>query len=309
MLKFTQHLIEKYSTFVREGFQSLLPWRLTPRDQSAWFTREQRFLYTRIAILIANVLWLAFAFAGFKGFPFWYGGFVFFFWLAFGLVNLPLRSSLFECVHRPHLFALLYLALAAIMFFADQFGLQYFLWVYPNYSGFSLVWLYLVLYPFSGLALIELLHFLGARLDTPLSFVSFSANAGHRFLDAAENVLFLVMTGLIIAGALGERLALSLTAFAVLLWILTALARFFLHIRNRGHSVLVLVLTVFFATVLNEYPNLISREWVYLPASALGTATQTPMLGLSVWIWLGWFWLTLIPLRLWIFLALHPKVR
>ena len=72
-------------------------------------TKEQKFLYTRVTILVASVGWIAFAFAGLKGFPFWYGGFVVCFWIAFGLLNFPHRTSLWLLVHRKMPFLVFYL--------------------------------------------------------------------------------------------------------------------------------------------------------------------------------------------------------
>jgi len=310
MLKFTQHLIEKYSTFVREGFQSLLPWRLTPRDQSAWFTREQRFLYTRIAILIANVLWLAFAFAGFKGFPFWYGGFVFFFWLAFGLLNYTHKSSVWLAHKRVWLFILLYLALAGISFFIDIFGVNHHLWFYPFYHGAGMLWVWLVLYPFGGLAVLELLYFLGGCLGEPLTFKECSMTKWHGFFDVLEHVLFLTVTGVIIADALwpGFEVSLPITISLFLIWLGIALIKLSFYIRHLGHCSLVILSIVLLALLLHELPNTVAREWIYLEAP-LSSFFNAFLFGLPVWMWVGWFWLVLLPLRIWIFLAVHPNVK
>ncbi len=273
-------------------------------------TKEQRFLYTRITILIANVLWLAFAFAGFKGFPFWYGGFVLFFWLAFGLLNYTYQSSLWLAYRKPVLFLLLYIALAGVSYYIDQFGLTTHLWFYPLYHGIGLLWVWLVLYPFGGLAVLELLYFLGGCLGEPLAFRERPMTKWHGFFDVLEHILFLFTIGTIVAGALnlGFSSLLPLTATIVVLWMCSALIKLSFHIRHPGHYSLVILSTVLLALLSHELPNTVAREWVYLEAP-LSSLFNVILLGLPIWVWLGWFWLVLLPLRLWIFLVLHPKVK
>ncbi|MDO8620619.1 MAG: hypothetical protein Q7R64_04715 [bacterium] len=273
-------------------------------------TREQRFLYTRITILIANVLWLAFAFAGLKGFSFWYGGFVLFFWLAFGLLNYTYKSSVWLIHKKVWLFLILYLALAGISYVADQFGVNNHLWFYPLYRGAGMLWVWLVLYPFAGLAVLELLYFLGGYLGEPLSFRERPMTKWHGFFDVFEQVLFLVVTGVIVTGALrlGFEVALPITTTLVILWLGVALIKLHFHIRHLGHYSLVILSTVLLALLSHELPNTVAREWVYLEAP-LSSFFNVMLLGLPVWVWIGWFWLVLLPLRLWIFLVLHPRVR
>ncbi|MSU55948.1 MAG: hypothetical protein EXS51_01370 [Candidatus Taylorbacteria bacterium] len=274
------------------------------------FTREQRFLYTRIAILIANVLWLAFAFAGFKGFPFWYGGFVFFFWIAFGLLNYTYKSSVWLIHKKVWLFLLLYLALVGTSYFVDRFGLNHHLWFYPFYRGAGMLWVWFVLYPFAGLAVLELLYFLGGYLGEPLTFRQHPMTKWHGFFDVFEQVLFLTVTGVIVLGALrlGVEIALPITTALVLIWLGVTLFKLHFHIRHLGHYSLVILSTVLLALLSHELPNTVAREWVYLEAP-LSSFFNVMLLGLPVWVWLGWFWLVLLPLRLWIFLVLHPKVK
>jgi len=271
-------------------------------------TKEQRFLYNRIAIIAATAGWLSFMYAGFQGFGYWYGGFIVCLWLSFGLVNLPHKSSVALLLRQPHLFFLLYAAAAATFYLGDRVGLQHFLWTYPQYDSWGFAWLYLVLYPVMGLALIELIYFVGSRLDAPFSFHSLPDSRNHRFVDAAESILFLIMMGLIVFAA-AEPAPLPLLAAVTVVWIVSALVKLRLHIGHAGHFSAALLLAVVLATMLSEYPNLTAREWVYLPATALDPSLQAPLFGLPVWLWLGWFWLALVPLRLWIFLVLHPKVK
>lgn len=271
-----------------------------------WFTREQRFLYTRIAILVAMVGWIASAFAGLKGFSFWYGGFVLCFWVAFGLINYQHKSSLWLLHTRPWIFALFYAALAGASFLADQFGLNAHLWFYPLYRGLGFAWVWLVLYPFGGLAVLELLYFLAGYLDEPFRFRQLPMTKWHGFFDITEHLLFLAMIAVIVKGAveIGWSVAMPTATLVASLWMLAALVKLRFHIRHIGHYTLIIIVVALLAALSHELPNTIAREWVYLEAPFLNLL----FLGLPLWVWLGWFWLTLVPLRLWIFIALHPKV-
>lgn len=273
------------------------------------FTKEQKFLYTRITILVASIGWIAAAYAGFKGFPYWYGGFVLCFFIAFGLLNLQQKSPMWFAVKRPALFSFFYLVLVASAFLADQLGLRLFLWIYPAYHGLGFLWIYFVLYPFGGLAVLELLYFLSGHLGEPLAFAATRDGKWHRSFDVAESLLFLLMTGLIVLGATGQAVPVPLVATAVLLWMASAVVKLRLHVRHGGHYLLALVITALFAVMLHEFPNTIAREWVYLPAQGLDPVVSQAILGVPFWVWIGYFFLTLVPLRLWIFLVLHPKVR
>jgi hypothetical protein len=270
-------------------------------------SKEQKFLYSRITILIASVGWIASVFAGFKGFPFWYGGFVLCFWLAFGLLNYKERSSVWLFHNKPRLFALFYAALAGTLFLGDQFGLNMHLWFYPFYEGYALLFVWLVLYPFGGLAVLELFYFLSGYFGEPLRFEGHQKARWHDFFDVLEPLIFLTMIGVIVKGAIGigPEITVSVAIIIAIFWILAALVKIKFHIRHTGHYTLILALTALLATVSHELPNTIAREWVYLDAPFLNLSA----LGLPLWVWIWWFLFTLIPLRLWIFLVLHQKMN
>ncbi len=272
-------------------------------------TKEQKFLYTRIAILAASAGWVAFAFAGWSGFRFWYGGFVLCFFIAFGLLNLRHHSPMWLALKRPAFFLSFYLTLAAFTFLLDRFGLRLFLWVYPSYHGFGFLWVYFVLYPFGGLAVLELLYFVAGLLEEPLVFAAPRNTPSHTYVDRGESVFFLLTTLLIVLGATGQKVSVPLVAFFAFVWMLAALIKLKLHIRHSGHYLLALILSVLFATMLHEFPNTIAREWVYLPVSALTQTMNHSFFGVPFWIWFGYLFLTLVPLRLWIFLVLNPRVK
>ncbi|MDO8594322.1 MAG: hypothetical protein Q7R93_02295, partial [bacterium] len=166
-------------------------------------TKEKKFLYTRIAILVASAGWIAFAFAGFKGFPFWYGGFVLCFWIALGLLNYPERTSLWLAKHRSVPFLLFYGALVGSLILLDQLALRLHLWFYPLYEGAWFLWVYGVLYPGAALAQLELFYFLARTLHEKLIFKHRETSLLHASVDVGEGVLFLLMILLLAIGAAG----------------------------------------------------------------------------------------------------------
>ncbi len=272
-------------------------------------SKEQKFLYIRIAILLAGVGCIGFAFAGFKGFSFWYGGFVLCLWTVLGLLNLRERSSVWFMFRRPALFWLFYGVLVAYAFLADELGLRLFLWVYPYYHGLGFMWVYFVLYPFGGLALLELLYFLSGHLGEPLTFKALPCSRWHEIVDVLESVLFIVMTGVIVLGAMGLETKVLVIAATSLFWMIFALLKLKLHIRHPGHYILLLLITTSFTTLLYQLPNALAREWVYLPAFVLDPLWSQTLFSIPFWVWVGYFWFTVVPLRLWIFLVLNPRVK
>lgn len=272
-------------------------------------TKEKKFLYSRIAILIASAGWVGFLIAGLNGFSFWYGGFALSFWIAFGLLNFHQKSSLWYALKRPALFGLLYAVLVSGAFLVDQFGLRLFLWLYPAYHGLGFLWVYFVLYPFGGLSVLELLYFVSNKLGDPLVFVSAPDTLFHRFFDVLESILFLLMTGSIVLGAIGQSVDVVLVFVLIFLWILSALIKLKLHIRHGGHYLVALFSVALFATILHEFPNTIAREWVYLPVTSFPAVWNAPLLSIPFCVWIGYLWLTLTPLRYWIFLVLNPRVK
>ena len=272
-----------------------------------WLSKEKRFLYTRIIILLTTIGWIGAAFSGFNGSPLWYGGFVLCFWVSFGLLNYHDRSSLWLAFKRPYLFSLMFTALASVLFLMDMFGFNTDIWFYPFYSGSGLLFVWLVLYPFGGLSVLELLYFLAGCLGEPLCFKELYITKWHRFFDAFEHILFLLMIAVIILGAtmVHGQFALPLMTGIAVLWILTSLIKMRFHVNDLGQYLLIVILAVMLATISHALPHTIAREWVGLNTTFLDFFA----FGLPLWVWIGSFWFTLIPLRLWMFLLSYIEVR
>ena len=267
-------------------------------------TKEQKFLYTRSAILAASAGWIGFAFAGLKGFPFWYGGFVVCFWLAFGLLNYAERTTLWLIRHKPFPFLVFYSALAASFFLLDRMALAAHLWFYPLYHGWLWAVGYFVWYPVAAFSVLELFYFLARALGEKLIFRRRKETRVHDALDWGEGALFLLMFGMIAFGAISDIPLLWLFIVS-LAWFVLANGKLFFHIVHAKHFALILGATAVLAAFLNEVPNTGAFEWVYLIAPMLNTL----FFGVPLWLVFGWYWFTLFTLRVWIFLVLHPKVK
>lgn len=270
-------------------------------------TKGQRFLYTRVAILLATVGWILSGFAGLKGFPFWYGGFVLCFWVAFGLVNFHQKTSLWLAARHRIPFLLLFGALAGFLIILDRAALNFGLWFYPTYHGWQFLWVYGVLYPFAALGLIELFYFTAQFLGEHLAFTQKPLSPAHRATDSLEGLLFITMTGGILAGALSWSISVTLVAFLVLAWIAVYLAKLSFHLRHPKHFAYLLFLSAAVAAFFSGFPNTVAREWVYA-YSAL-PLWSTELLSVPLWLWFGWLWFMLFTLRFWVAIALHPKVK
>lgn len=268
-------------------------------------SKSRKFLYTRIALLVSFTGWLIFSALGFLGFPYWYGGFVFCFWTAFGILNLKQRSSLWLLFDKPRVFGIFYAALAALSFIVDQFGRVQNLWFYPLYHGATLSYVMFFIYPLGALAVLELVYFLTGFLGEPLSFWQQPVTKKHKALDLAESLVFLAATGLITAGAARFFVSVPAVAAVLFVWFVLFLGWLRLHVRHTGQYTLILFIAPLLGLFLHEFPNMSAREWVYLGAPFFNTS----IFHLPLWVWFGWYFLVLGPLRLWIFVVLNPRVR
>lgn len=272
--------------------------------------RDKKFLYSRIAIIIATAGSILFAYAGARGFLFWHLGFVFCFWFAIGLLNYSEHSSLWYASHHVKPFLFFYGALVGIAVIADQFGLGSHLWFYPAYSGWRMFLAYGALYPFGGLAVLELLYFSARFFGESLIFKELPMIKWLGFFDIFEQILLLFIFAIILANVAGiaKGLVVTMVAIAAIIWVLAMLIKLHFHIHHAEHYTLVVALTVALAEMSNAFPSLSAREWVYI-VGPLSDFFNAMFLGLPVWLWFGWFLLVLIPLRLWVVLALQYHAR
>ena len=152
--------------------------------------------YGKVIAFLATIGWLASVFAAFKGFAFWYAGFVFFFWLAMGTLNYRHRTSLWYIENRLWLSFRFFAILVIVSVFADYFAFQKLtdLWSYPHYNSWD-DWarLYLIIYPFGGLALLEFVYFLSGIFFEKLRFVEKVRSRIHKLVDKVDIAILLVM--------------------------------------------------------------------------------------------------------------------
>lgn len=268
-------------------------------------SKEQKFLYSRVAILIASAGSVASLFAGWNGFVFWYVGFVPCFWLAFALLNYPYKTSLWMFTHRRKFFLIFYGALAGSLLLLDQMGLRLHLWFYPLYHDFWFVLLYGVLYPMAALAELECFYFLTHLLEEPLTFKPHKATSLHKVVDGGEGVLFLFMTLFVMLGASGYPVSLFALFISSILWMFFAAVKLGLHIAHPAHLVLLAVVVAILAVFLNKLQNTAVVEWIYFQAPTLNVV----FCNIPLWTWLCSFWFAFFTLRLWIFLVLHPRIK
>lgn len=268
-------------------------------------SKEQKFLYSRVAILVAGVGLVVSALAGWKGLLFWHIGFALCLWLLFALQNFPYKTSLWMFMHRRIPFLIFYGTLAGSFILFDQLALRLHLWFYPFYHDLWFIFLYGMLFPIAALAQLECFYFLTHLLQEPLTFKQHKATSMHRLLDAGEGVLFLLMILLITLGAAGYSISPAVLFVVATLWMLFTALKLGFHITHSAHLILLLVIVAVIAALLNELRGTAAFEWVYLEAPTL----NAPLWNIPLWMWLGSFWYVLFTLRLWIFFVLHPRIK
>lgn len=264
-------------------------------------------------VLITGVIWILFVILGLKGFQYWYGGFVVFFWFFLGLLNYDHKTTLFLLVKKPLKFLTFYSPLLLFWIFIDQFGLYSHLWRYPLYNTFlEFLWVYFVLYSFAGLALLELFYFISSVYKEKLVFIKHKNTTLHKTIDLSDKILLItsfaaaiIIPILAVFEITPPFLALSIIIVLFLTWMIVDIIMLKFHIKHWLHYCIILITTTIITVVLNEIPNTIAREWVYLQAPLLHiTVFEIPL-----WVILGWIWWCLLILRLWILIALHKKLK
>lgn len=268
------------------------------------FSNEQKFLYSRIVILTATAGWIAFAAAGFYGLPFWHIGFSLCFWLAFALQNVHRKTSLWMCVRRRTPFLIFYGALAGSFLLFDTLALRLHLWFYPFYSGAWFIFVYGMLYPMGALAAFEFFYFLASRVQEEFAWKQPKETAIHRIICKGEGVLFLLMMALVIFGAAGYPVSFLALFIVFAAWGAVAAYTLGSYLTYPVHLVL-LICTAALGALIGSVPGAAPFERIYSEASVL----NAPILSIPLWVWFGSLWFVLFPLRMWIFLAFHPRAR
>jgi hypothetical protein len=269
--------------------------------------------YGRIASLAAGIAWLVFAFSAFQGFHFWYLGFVFFFWLSLSLLNYRHRTTLWFLRNRTLYFALVYAILIVIGFVGDYvIGQQVAnLWRYPYYTAyFDWVRLYALIYPLGGLAVLELVLFLGALFREKLILLPKPHAPLTRPLNLADHMLDgLVVCALIAIPVLyWAQVSLPfahLSVYVFLAWVAVATAQFVYHVRHGSHWVAILLAALLMSVFLHEVPNTAVFEWEYFNAPLLNLR----VLSIPLWVMAGWYVIVVLMLRIWVRLMLPVRAR
>ncbi|TSA46651.1 hypothetical protein D4R52_00015 [bacterium] len=261
----------------------------------------------QIIALLGTAAWLGFIFSGFKGFPHWYEGFTFFFWLALGSLNYFHDTSLWFAKNKTTRFFLFYFFLVIFWSYVDFVLGQKVtgLWVYPYaYSIFDWAGIYFVAYPFASLAVVESIYFFTRIFGVKLEFKHFERRPFHKlvdYLDISILVLALVSPVLLLV-----RPGLVLTGYLIwvgFFWILIATIRLSFHIRHWFHYLMIVWVVYVMSVFLHEVPNTGVFEWRYNQAPIL----NFEILGVPLWVIVGWYVLFLIMMKQWMFFGLKKK--
>jgi len=259
---------------------------------------------TKLIALFSTILWLVFTFAAFKGFHFWYAGFIFFFWLSLASLNYRHETTLWHLKNRTSRFLQFFFVLFTIGFITDFIIGQRIshLWSYPLYSSFG-DWtrLYLIIYPFGGLSVLELIFFLSNTFGEKFIFTHRTENLPEKIIDASDHFvdlfLLLVVMGLPILYFFNIPLPFRhLILYGFLIWALVATVKFAYHIRHGLHWVAILLASLFMSVFLHEIPNTAVFEWRYYNAPILNSL----ILDIPLWVFLGWYIIVLMMLRIWV---------
>lgn len=261
--------------------------------------------------LVFCLIWISLIFSAFKGFHFWYAGFLVFFWLSLGFLNYRHETSLWLLRNRTTLFLKFVMVSAAVGFIADYLigiKISHF-WNYPFYNDlFDWVRLYLIIYPFGGLSILELVFFLSGLSGDKLYFIHKTNNLTQKFIDASDYFVDIFLLIVILLWPLmywfGVKLPIRhFFAYGFLVWLVIATVKFAYHIKHGWHWVAIFLAALLMSLLLNEYPNTVALEWVYYN----GPILNYKILELPVWVMLGWYVMILFMMRLWIRLVWAKK--
>ena len=196
--------------------------------------------HSKILALCATVVWLMFIFSAFKGFHFWYAGFVFFFWFSLATLNYRHETTLWIVKNRFKKFARFYLVLIVVGFVADfVIGQQIaHLWSYPFYDSFD-DWLrlYAIIYPFGGLTILELSFLLGNLFHERFIFLPKVHNTLVRSIDLFDHIVDTFLAVVLIGGPImyfsGAHIPLAqVVVYVFLLWAVLTTIELACHLRH-----------------------------------------------------------------------------
>lgn len=262
--------------------------------------------YQKIIAFLATIGWLVFIFAAFSGFHFWYGGFAIFLWLALGAINYRHDTSLWLLKNRFKNFFTFYVFLVIFSVYADLIIGQMIahLWYYPHYALLEdWVRLYIILYPFAGLAVLELTYFLvglfNERLVIHLKVESFF----HKIIDKLDIILLSLIVFLPVIQLVSSVELRKPLVYMSILWILVTTIKFKYHIKHWLHFFVIFVATLLISVFLHEIPNVGVFEWKYNKAPIL----NHEFLGVPLWVIIGWYVLVVLMLRFWMFFVLKKR--
>lgn len=259
---------------------------------------------SKLISLASTLIWLGFVFAAFKGFHFWYVGFVLFFWLSLAALNYKHETSLWLLKNRGYRFTQLYIVLVIIGFAGDFIIGQHVanLWSYPYYQTLS-DWLrlYLIIYPFGGLYILELTFFLANFFHEKFAFTHSAESRSVRVINTTEHILDALLPLFAVSFSLLHFWDIEipfphLTVYGFLLWTAVTTLAFTRHIRHGLHWFAILLAVLFISVFLHEVPNTAVFEWKYHVAPVLNPL----ILEIPLWVFIGWYVMIIVMLRVWI---------
>lgn len=149
--------------------------------------------------------------------------------------------------------------------------------------------------------MLELIYFIAGVFGEKLSFETRSDSALHNVVDKADRISLL---SLLIVPPLFNFFAKDLTATSLLftfyIWGIIATIQLAYHIRHRLHWVAIIISAYLVSVFLHEIPNTNAFEWRYFH----GPILNQNVLGIPLYIFLGWYILSLMMVRLWVYFVL-----
>lgn len=236
-----------------------------------------------------------------------------FFWLSLAVINYRHRTTLWFLCNRTRYFVLMYAVLLVIGFVGDYLIGQQIahLWRYPYYTTyFDWVRLYALIYPLGGLAVLELVLFLGGIFRERLALLPKPHAPLTRPLNLLDHAIDgLVALSLVVMPVL-YWLKISvpyahLLVYVFLAWAAVATWQFAYHVRHGSHWVAILVAALLMSVFLHEIPNTAVFEWEYFSAPLLNMR----LLSIPLWVVVAWYVIVILMLRLWVRLLLPVRAR